>query len=173
MLILLLLVPELKNNISQPEFYGTLMDRLSSQLEELYETGARSFLFLTVPPTDRSPLFLQQGKDVVARLTPLIADYNQKLTRTAENFKANHTDLDTITVFDTQPVFNILLDNAKALGFVNETGFCEAYQNGTPDMTTQIPPCAPVSSYFWLNSLHPLFTVHDILAHALSTTLSA
>ncbi|KAF5373619.1 hypothetical protein D9758_000988 [Tetrapyrgos nigripes] len=134
-------------NISQPEFYGVLMERLATQLEELYDVGGRSFLFLTVPPTDRSPLFLQQGQGVVSRLTPLIADYNRKLSQTAHNFKANHSDIDTMTVFDTQPIFNTLLDNARTLGFVNETGFCEAYQNGTPEPTTQIAPCAPVSSY--------------------------
>ncbi|GLB34565.1 putative carbohydrate esterase family 16 protein [Lyophyllum shimeji] len=157
----------------EPQFYSKLMKRLESQLEILYDEDARSFLFLTVPPTDRSPLFLQQGPAVVARLRPLIANYNAQLASTVAQFKARHRDLDQVTVFDTQPVFNTLLDNAEALGFVNATGWCEAYQNGTPERTTQISPCAPVSSYFWLNSLHPLFTVHEILAHAISTTLSA
>ncbi|KAF8884825.1 hypothetical protein BD779DRAFT_1442901 [Infundibulicybe gibba] len=145
----------------------------SATIEELYQEGARSFLFLTVPPTDRSPLFLQQGSAVVSTLTPLIANYNQQLRTTVKKFQDRHRDLDQVTVFDTQPVFNALLDNAEKLGFVNSTGFCDAYQNGTPQLTTQIPPCAPVSNYFWLNSLHPLFTVHNILSHAISTVLSA
>ena len=52
-----------------------------------------------------------------------------------------------MTVFNTQPIFNTLLDNAQILGFVNQTGFCEAYQDGTSELATQKPPCAPVSSY--------------------------
>ncbi|KAL0576561.1 hypothetical protein V5O48_005425 [Marasmius crinis-equi] len=159
-------------NITQVDFYHTLMDRLTTQIESLYVSGARSFLFLTVPPVDRSPLFLQQGTDVAGRLKDLIAAYNGDLDDTVKAFQQRHDDLDQVIVFDTQPVFNILLDNADALGFVNATGYCEAYENGTPGLTTQVEGCAPVSSYFWLNSLHPLFTVHDILAHALSTTLS-
>ncbi|TFK36385.1 hypothetical protein BDQ12DRAFT_755528 [Crucibulum laeve] len=160
-------------NITQPLFYAVLMNRLTTQLEELYDNGARSFLFLTVPPTDRAPLFLQQGPKVVAKLRPFVASYNQQLRTTVTRFQTRHKDINLATVFDTQPVFNALLDNAKTLGFSNSTGWCEAYENGTPQLTTQVPPCAPVSSYFWLNSLHPLFTVHNSLAHALSTTLSA
>ncbi|KAJ8092423.1 hypothetical protein PM082_023676 [Marasmius tenuissimus] len=160
-------------NITQVDFYHTLMDRLTTQIESLYENGARSFLFLTVPPTDRSPLVIQQGEEVASRFTELIAAYNADLTQTVEAFQQRHEDLDRVTVFDTQPVFNVLLDNAAPLGFVNATGWCEAYENGTEDLTIQVEGCAPVSSYFWLNSLHPLFTVHDVLAHAISTMLSA
>ncbi|KAG6872609.1 hypothetical protein C0995_008354 [Termitomyces sp. Mi166 len=112
-------------------------------LEILYQEGARSFLFLTVAPTDRAPLFLQQGSNVVKCLHPLIANYNAQLAAIVENFKTKHKNLDQVTVFDTQPIFNTLLNNANALGFVNVTGWCETYQNGTPEKTTQISPCAP------------------------------
>ncbi|KAF4615422.1 hypothetical protein D9613_002573 [Agrocybe pediades] len=159
-------------NITQPQFYTVLMNRLTTQLDELYANGARSFLFLTVPPTDRAPLFLQQGPAVVAKLRPLLTNFNAQLRATALKFQMKHRDIQQAIVFDTQPVFNTLLDNGNTFGFVNTTGFCEAYENGTPSQTTQIPPCAPVSNYFWLNSLHPLFTVHNSLALSISTTLS-
>ncbi|KAH9484465.1 Acetylesterase [Psilocybe cubensis] len=159
-------------NVSQSQFHTVLMNRLTTQLDQLYADGARSFLFLTVPPTDRAPLILQQGPTAVNAIKPALADYNQQLRTTAQKFQAKHKDINTAIVFDTQPVFNTLLDNAKTFGYVNSTGFCEAYQNGTPSQTTQTPPCAPVSNYFWLNSLHPLFTVHNSLALAISTTLS-
>lgn len=159
-------------NISQPQFYRVLMNRLDTQLEELYQAGARSFLFLTVPPVERAPVFLQQGHTVVEKLHSSISIYNNELRVTAEMFQGRHQDLQTVIVFDTQPLFNTLLDNSKTFGFVNSTGWCDAYQDGTPSQTTQVPPCAPVSSYFWLDSLHPLFTVHNALALSISTTLS-
>ncbi|KAI0331066.1 hypothetical protein GY45DRAFT_1322760 [Cubamyces sp. BRFM 1775] len=160
------------NVTSQSDFHRVLMKRLFSQVEILYADGARSFLFLTVPPTNRAPLILEQGQQAVSAITPALADYNAQLAASVRAFQATHHDLDQVTVFDTRPIFNTLLDRADTFGFVNSTGFCDAYQNGTPETTTQIAPCAPVSSYFWLNSLHPLFTVHNILAHAISTTLS-
>ncbi|KAI3615307.1 carbohydrate esterase family 16 protein [Moniliophthora roreri] len=159
-------------NVTQPLFYHKLMDRLRTQLEDLYTAGARSFLFLTVPPTDRAPLFIEQGPEVVNRLRPLVAAYNNDLKAMVKAFQKRHEDLDLVIVFDTQKVFNALLDNAEAFGFANATGYCEAYASGTQGLTTQVEGCAPVSSYFWLNSLHPLFTVHDILAKTISTTLS-
>ncbi|KAG1734316.1 carbohydrate esterase family 16 protein [Suillus lakei] len=159
-------------NITQVEFYGTLMNRLFSQVEDLYSKGARSFLFLTVPPTDRAPLFLQQGSTAAAQMHTDIAEYNTQLTQSVHTFKSKHPDLDTVTVVDTQPIFNVLLDEWQTFGFVNVTGYCAAYENGTPTLTYQVKGCAPVSSYFWLNTLHPLFTVHNILAKAISTALS-
>ncbi|KAI0672805.1 hypothetical protein C8Q78DRAFT_681466 [Trametes maxima] len=160
------------NVTSQLDFHRVLMKRLFSQVEILYQDGARSFLFLTVPPTNRAPLITQQGPQAVSKITPALADYNKQLAESVRAFEVTHRGLDQVTIFDTRPIFNTLLDNAQTFGFANSTGFCEAYQNGTPELTTQIAPCAPVSSYFWLNSLHPLFTVHNILAHAISTTLS-
>ncbi|OAX37125.1 carbohydrate esterase family 16 protein [Rhizopogon vinicolor AM-OR11-026] len=161
------------SNISQPEFYGVLMDRLFSQVDDLYSMGARSFLFLTVPPINRAPLNIQRGSEVAAQIATDIAEYNTLLGQFVRTFEANYTDLDTVTVFDTHPIFNVLLDEWETFGFVNITGFCPAYANGTPTLTYQVEGCAPASSYFWLNSLHPLFTVHSILAKAISTTLSS
>ncbi|KAF8809016.1 hypothetical protein BYT27DRAFT_6531433 [Phlegmacium glaucopus] len=164
-------------NISQLDaFHTVLMNYLTTQLDILYESGAHSFrvLLLTVPTTDRAPLTLQHP--VVAKLHGLLADYNKHLKHTALKFQAKHASGNgkgegqvQITLFDTEPIFNTLLNNTHTLEFVNQTGFCEAYHNGTPELATQTPPCAPVSSYFWLNTLYPLFTIHDVLARAIST----
>jgi phospholipase/lecithinase/hemolysin len=100
-----------------------------------------------VPPTNRAPLLIEQGPSAVKKISAALDDYNAQLAANVQAFKNNHRDLDQVTVFDTRPIFNLLLNNAQTLGFVNATGFCDAYQNGTPDMTTEIAPCAPVSSY--------------------------
>ena len=104
-------------------------------------------MFLTVPPTNRAPLIIEQGQTAVTEITSALADYNAQLAENVKAFQQKHPDLDQITVFDTRPIFNTLLDNSQSFGFVNSTGFCDAYQNGTPDITTPIAPCAPVSSY--------------------------
>nr|VWP00222.1 N/A [Ganoderma boninense] len=123
------------NVTSQAAFHRVLMKRLFSQVEILYADGARSFLFLTVPPTNRAPLILEQGPQAVSTITAALADYNAQLAANVRAFARAHPDLDQVVVFDTRPVFNTLLDSADALGFVNSTGFCEAYQNGTPGTT--------------------------------------
>jgi len=159
-------------NTTQPAFNKVLMDRLATQVDELYNFGARSFLFMTVPPVQRAPLWIEQGQSAPNSLLARdIANYNLQLRQMAESFAKTHKGFE-MTVFDTQTVFNTLLDNAAAFNFANATGFCDAYQNGTPNISTQVAPCGPVSTYFWLNSLHPVFPIHTMLAHALTAAIS-
>ena len=61
------------------------------QVEILYEDGARSFLFLTVPPTNRAPLIIEQGSEAVALITSALADYNAQL---AANVRTGTTEED-------------------------------------------------------------------------------
>ncbi|KAJ7907306.1 hypothetical protein B0H13DRAFT_1879697 [Mycena leptocephala] len=175
-------------NTTQPAFNKVLMNRLTTQLDELYSFGARSFLFLTVPPVNRAPLFLEQGKAVTSLLASDIANYNAQLSATAKRFQESHKNVET-TVFDTQPVFNTFLDNAKTFGFSNSTGFCEPTKWDTCRVDADRAVCtclhlfvrralfpliaAATESQSWLNSLHPLFTVHNAIAHAIATVISA
>jgi len=158
-------------NVTQSGFHKVLLNRYFEQVENLFSKGARSFLFINVPPIDRAPLFIEQGAANAAKVKASLADYNAQLANFIRNFEATHRGLDQIVLFDANNLFDILLDNATPLGFVNSTGFCAAYENGTPGTTTQVAGCAPVSNYFWLNTLHPLFTIHNTLAHAISTAL--
>ncbi|EJD53173.1 hypothetical protein AURDEDRAFT_81427 [Auricularia subglabra TFB-10046 SS5] len=160
-------------NVTQHGFHITLLDRYFGEVESLYDHGARAFLFINVPPIDRAPLFLTQGNTTTEAVKASLADYNLQFAQRVAKFKATHRGLEQVTLFNANKIFNVLLDNAGPLGFVNATGFCEAYQNGTPSITTQVAGCAPVAQYFWLNSLHPLFSVHNALAHAIATELSA
>lgn len=102
---------------------------------------------MTVPPTYRAPRIVALGPAAAKQLEIAQQSYNSQLLAEVESFKANHTDLDRVTVFDTRPFFNALLDNASHLGYVNITGYCEAYSGGTTGEDAQILPCLPVSSY--------------------------
>ncbi|GAB1519973.1 WD repeat protein Lub1 [Rhizoctonia solani] len=96
-------------------------------------------------------------------------DFNKQLAQRVKQFQKTYKGLGQVTLYDAHKAFNVQLDNANVLGFVNVTGYNTAYQNGTPGSTYQIAGSKPVSSYFWLNSLHPTFGVHDIMARAIST----
>lgn len=105
-----------------------------------------------------------------------ISTYNTQLSNTVNIIGASHPGFQGM-VFDTHPVFNTLLDNADTsvatprlptiakvlcslppglcrFGFINSTGFCDAYINGTATGTTEIPPCAAVSNYLCVLILH-------------------
>jgi len=117
------------------------------QVENLYSRGARSFAFINIPPIERAPLFIEQGVNTTVAIKASLADYNQQFSRRIAQFRATHRSLDQVVLFDASKVYNVLLDNASTLGLVNATGYCQAYQNGTPSPTAQLAGCAPVSQY--------------------------
>lgn len=159
------------NNVTQAGFHSTIMDTYFTQLSLLYAKGARSFLLLTVPPIQRAPLFIQQGPSSVQGVETSVKDYNKQLAQRAKKFAQTNRG-SSVQVYDTSKVFNTLLNNADELGYVNVTGYADPYANGVSGTTYQAEGYAPVSSYFWLNSLHPVWPVHAQLAHGISTFLS-
>lgn len=44
--------------------------------------------------------------------------------------------------------------------------------SGTPNLDTLDPGCGiPVNQYFWLNSLHPTYPMHDVVAEQVVAAL--
>ncbi|OAA59906.1 Lipase, GDSL [Niveomyces insectorum RCEF 264] len=158
--------------------YGDLVDHL-------YTAGVRNFAFLTVPPVDRSPLTTGQGAAAQAREKADLAAFNGLLTtRLAGPLQAKHangsTETDAVNtwVFDTAPLFNAALDKPatfpQTAGLKNTTTYCSSYANGTPARDTLTAACGvPVNEYFWLNSLHPTYPIHDVVAEHLAKALTA
>ncbi|KAL5512574.1 hypothetical protein ACEPAG_3227 [Sanghuangporus baumii] len=114
--------------------------------------GGRNFLFLNVPPIDRSPLMLQQSTDAQNLEKTVIAGYNSKLAVRATQFKANNTGVQT-WVWDSNTAFTVILDNPTAFGFIDATSY-----GGTGS--------------FWGNDYHPSSAAHTIFGHNVSTVLS-
>lgn len=47
------------------------------------------------------------------------------------------------------------------------------FSSGTPDPDTLDSACGvPVDEYFWLNSLHPTYPVHDVVAEQVAAALA-
>ncbi|EIM80926.1 uncharacterized protein STEHIDRAFT_182917 [Stereum hirsutum FP-91666 SS1] len=99
------------------------------------DAGARNFLFLNVPPVDRSPLMVPQGTAATSLEKSMITYYNAQLAVRATNFSSTHTGAQT-WVWDANAAFSAILDDPTAYGFVDNTSY-----GGTDD--------------FWGNNLHP------------------
>ena len=105
--------------------YGDLVNRL-------YGLGARNFLFLTVPPVNRSPLTQAQGPDSVALEAAAIAAFNTGITSLATALRTAHLEDANVFVYDVHKDFGAVLDNPQAFpqtkGYRNTTDYCVAYQ---------------------------------------------
>ena len=143
-------------------------------IDELYQAGARNFLFLNVPPVDKAPRTTAYGAAAEALEASAIADFNTRVASLASNVSSYANS--SVFLFDTNALFSQVLENPNAYQptsiYKNTTDYCPAYQDGTPEEDTFDPSCGiPVNQYFWLNTLHPTYPIHDVLASQLALML--
>ncbi len=69
-------------------------------------------------------------------------------------------------VFDTHSYLSGILDNPAQYGIKNTTGYCKHYN--APDIATNYASygCLPIRDYFWYNTGHITYRVHELLAGA-------
>ncbi|TFK52582.1 hypothetical protein OE88DRAFT_1657924 [Heliocybe sulcata] len=132
------------------DFWETEMASYFNAVQQAHTTLASTHLFLTVPPTDRSPSHLPATSPTSQTLNSHILLFNSILRKRAGAFALANPD-STVLVFDAHETFTQILDNYQAYGFNNITGYCECDDN----------------SYFWYNTGHPTERVHEYLAAAL------
>lgn len=156
--------------------FSLVFQEYASLMDQLYQTGARNFLFLNVPPVNRAPLTVEAGSAAQALEATDIAAYNTNLTRLAANLSSTYSDATTF-VFDTNAAFTQVLDDPcshpETCPYKNTTDYCVYYENGTPSWYTFYQNCSlPVDEYFWLNTLHPTFRMMNVTAQEIAAELS-
>ncbi|KAI4954907.1 hypothetical protein J4E86_006217 [Alternaria arbusti] len=164
--------------LNNATLYDTIFSVYADLLNDVYETGARNFLFLSVPPVNLAPLTLNQddGGYAVENEGKVILDWNKRLGEMVDAFQANHTGT-KVFVHDTWGLFSKVIEDPasyeQTAGLKNVTGYCAAYMNGTPDWYTKDASCEyPVNEYLWLNELHPTFPIHNATAASIAELLS-
>ncbi|KAJ3757535.1 hypothetical protein EV360DRAFT_95180 [Lentinula raphanica] len=86
------------------------------------DVGARNFLFLNVPPTDRSPLMLAQSTEAQEMLKANILDFNSQLVEFIDEFKASNSGVTTF-LWDANAAFTTILDDPTAYGFIDAVSY--------------------------------------------------
>ncbi|KAJ8695466.1 hypothetical protein PTI98_008067 [Pleurotus ostreatus] len=119
-----------------------------------YDSGARNFLFVNVPPIDRSPLMLAQEASAQSAEKTVIQGFNTKLAAKIAAFKANHTGVETYT-WDSSATFTRILDSPTTYGFRDATTFGDG------------------TGIFWGNNYHPSSQAHQLFAQDVATVLQS
>lgn len=87
----------------------------------VYSKGLRNFLFINVPPEERSPAWVNDLVDGPVIKKNIIL-FNDVLQDFVESFQTTHPDANVLT-FDVHAWFNHILDNGSLYGFSNVTGY--------------------------------------------------
>ncbi|KAB8299288.1 hypothetical protein EYC80_001366 [Monilinia laxa] len=132
---------------------GQIMDSYFAEVQRLYNAGGRNFLFLTVPPTQDSPLFISQGTAVQASLETAILQYNAAIVSRVAEFKAANAG-STVWVYDTQTPFLAAISNPTVYGSADATCI---NSDGV--------------SCLWWNNYHPGQIIHKLIAQGLAALL--
>jgi hypothetical protein len=101
------------------------MDQYINQTQTLYDSGARRFLFLTVPPIQLSPSVQAGGPENVKAEGAAVNQYNDALKSRVAKFAAANPQAKTYVVDTTVP-FMKAIENPKAYGADNATCFDES-----------------------------------------------
>ncbi|MCJ1307704.1 hypothetical protein MMC25_001352 [Agyrium rufum] len=146
-------------------------------VDQLYQSGARNFLFLNVPPVNLSPGTTIYGQGAINSEGADIEAFNLGIERLATNLSIAYPDT-TVFQFDTNAVFSQVLDEPSSYPetalYKNTTAYCVAYENGTPAEDTFNATCGiPVNQYFWLNTLHPTYPMQQVIAKEVAAELTA
>ena len=147
-------------NTMFPPLYEQDQTYLFESVEKIYSLGYRSFLFMNLPPLDRTP----GSKN---NITALVNSFNTIHAKHADAFQAEHSDA-TVLQFDVNAVLNNMLDNYKGYGFKNITNFCPGFDQ--PDIRTDPGKygCEEgLDTYFWYNSGHMGSRTHKLFTEVL------
>ncbi|RJE23685.1 cellulose-binding GDSL lipase acylhydrolase [Aspergillus sclerotialis] len=97
-----------------------LMDRYESLIENIYNDGGRKFLLINVPPTSRSPNFISQGEDAMAKHAAWVDVFNKELASMIEGFKGKHSDVTTV-LYDSYAFMSKVLNSPTEYEFPDAT----------------------------------------------------
>ncbi|KAF4213681.1 hypothetical protein CNMCM8980_009272 [Aspergillus fumigatiaffinis] len=154
-----------------PTFYNRMMTTLFASVQTLYNLGYRSYLFMNLPPLDRTPA--NQARSNPSPNATQITWFNDALAQHAQSFERAHADT-TVHVFDAHTALSNMMDHPARYGIVNTTNFCAGYNQPDIEMNYQAYGCpTPLDTYFWFNSGHLTSHVHKELAEILEAQLKA
>ncbi|RAH64319.1 SGNH/GDSL hydrolase family protein [Aspergillus aculeatinus CBS 121060] len=129
-----------------------LIARLKQQVAQIYAAGGRRFLFLNVPPTSRSPLFLEQGNATVARHAAYLATFNRNLEAMVQGLRGEFGGVTTV-FYDAWSFMTKVLDDPTAYGFpdatcINDDGVsCVWWNNYHPGMKYHLLQAEDMKKY--------------------------
>ncbi|KAH8758728.1 hypothetical protein BGZ57DRAFT_856402 [Hyaloscypha finlandica] len=134
------------SNANWPTLSQKIIDQYFSQVQELYASGARNFLFLTVPPIQKTPAVMAQPNSTQSAEGAAVGDYNELLVKAVDDFKAKNEGV-TTWVYDTGDAFNTAIASPETHGAKDASCY-----NGDG------------TSCLWFNDYHPGQAIHKLVA---------
>ncbi|KAK3935410.1 lysophospholipase A [Diplogelasinospora grovesii] len=158
-------------------FYDSIISTVfRSSVAPLVEQGGhRNFLFINLPPLDRTPSNAAKTADNRSPNATMVGWWNDALARHARDFATTYKSAAvTAMVYDANAFLNGVLDHPSAYGITNTTAYCAGYTQ--LDVLTDPAKYGcpvPINQYFWFNGGHMTSHVHEVMASDIERFLVA
>ncbi|KAG1047508.1 hypothetical protein G6F43_010044 [Rhizopus delemar] len=133
-----------------------IMIRYESLIDTLINYGETHFMFMNVPPIERSP----RWSNTTERATTIKAHvkaFNDRLSNMIKKLKSKYPS-GTFLEYDTWALFTKILDNPAEYNIIDITTYCVDWSAPAQH------DCKSMQEYFWHDNLHPTYPVHQALA---------
>ncbi|CAN7034037.1 hypothetical protein IGI04_031902 [Brassica rapa subsp. trilocularis] len=168
------------NNYFMPTFYSSsrqftpeqyandLISRYSTQLNALYNYGARKFALIGIGAIGCSPNALARSRDSRTcdeRINSANQIFNSKLRSLVDQLNNNHPDA-KFTYINAYDIFQDMIKNPSRFGFrVTNAGCCGIGRNA--GQITCLPgqrPCRDRNAYVFWDAFHPTEAANIVIA---------
>ncbi|MCJ1447391.1 MAG: hypothetical protein MMC23_007902 [Stictis urceolatum] len=130
------------------------MDRYFSLMDNLYNTGARRFFFINMPPLNRAPMVTSHSQEIIDNYAEGVALFNDVLLPGyVDRFSSNHSGVKT-AIYNAHALFTAVLDEPHMYGYKDDSCFSQ-------------------TGCFWANNYHPVSSMHERLAHDMLGNLTS
>ncbi|PPQ92975.1 hypothetical protein CVT25_000176 [Psilocybe cyanescens] len=109
-----------QNGQDHSAFTDTLLNAYFALVNKLVDVGARNFLFVNVPPTDRSPKTIALGASAQTLNKDFVDTYNAKLAAKVNAFRLSKNGVKTF-MWDSHQQFTTILNHPTVFGFQDAT----------------------------------------------------
>ncbi|PMD33864.1 carbohydrate esterase family 16 protein [Hyaloscypha variabilis F] len=133
-----------------PSLSQEITTQYLSQVQTLYSSGARNFLFLTVPPIQLTPMVLAESNATQTQEGAAVEAYNALLAKGIKEFEGKNEGV-TTWVFETSGPFEEAIKSPKSYG-ARDASCYDA--DGT--------------SCLWFNNYHPGQAIHKLVAEGVA-----
>lgn len=140
-------------NVSFPTFYNDIITTMFEQaVQPVYDAGYRKFMFINLPPLNRTPSNLVRAAGPLPNAT-MIEWWDETLKNHSTAFGTENPST-TSLYYDSNAFLNYILDNAASYNITNTTGYCTAYDIAGVNTDPAAFGCLPLHDYFWFNTGH-------------------
>jgi len=167
---------------NRTEVWKRDLETYAKNIDIVYQSTAKNFLFVNVPPIHRAPNSLILKEELQQRKLQDVLHWNNEVANIVQNFTKTYNDV-TAFWWDAFESYSEVLDDPcshkETCSLKDLTTACPEYARllnleVLRDWEQSEPQCPyALKEYFWMDELHHGYHMHDVTAQGVIKMMSA